>query len=90
LVLSSLDPAEIEVSLWSRECMGRDRIATLCELKHRTHLWKKAAACARRKINGDSPLPPPAASSDTGRALHLRQSTRSTTANLIVTLRSKD
>ncbi len=26
---SWLNPAEIEVSLWSRECLGRDRIATL-------------------------------------------------------------
>jgi hypothetical protein len=31
---SWLNPAEIEVSLWSRECMGRDRIATLCELQY--------------------------------------------------------
>jgi hypothetical protein len=45
------NPAEIEVSLWSRECMGRDRIATLCELKYRTHLWNKTADRARRKIN---------------------------------------
>jgi hypothetical protein len=28
-----LNPAEIEVSLRSRECVGRDRIATLCELQ---------------------------------------------------------
>ena len=31
--------------------MGRDRIATLCELKYRTRLWNKAADGARRKIN---------------------------------------
>jgi hypothetical protein len=30
--------------------MGRDRIATLCELKYRTHLWNKAADRARRRI----------------------------------------
>jgi len=47
---SWLNPAEIEVSLWSRECMGRDRIATLCELKYRTRLGNKAANRARRKI----------------------------------------
>jgi hypothetical protein len=41
----------IEVSLWSREGAGRDRIATLCELQHRTRLWNKAADRARRKIN---------------------------------------
>ena len=49
---SWLNPAEIEVSLWSRECIGRDRIATLCELKYRTHLWNKTADRARRKITG--------------------------------------
>jgi hypothetical protein len=48
---SWLNPAEIEVSLWSRECAGRDLIATLCELQHRTHLWNEAADRARRKIN---------------------------------------
>ena len=48
---SWLNPAEIEVSLWSRECMGRDRIATLCELKYRTRLWNRDADRARRKIN---------------------------------------
>ena len=48
---SWLNPAEIEVSLWSRECMGRDRIATLCELKYRTRIWNRAADRARRKIN---------------------------------------
>jgi hypothetical protein len=48
---SWLNPAEIEVSLWSRECAGRDRIASLCELQHRTRLWAKATDRARRKIN---------------------------------------
>jgi DDE superfamily endonuclease len=48
---SWLNPAEIEVSLWSRECMGRDRIATLCELKYRTRLWNGTDDRARRKIN---------------------------------------
>jgi len=48
---SWLNPAEIEVSLWSRECAGRDRIATLCKLQYRTRLWNEAADCARRKIN---------------------------------------
>ena len=49
---SWLNPAEIEVSLGSGECVGGDRIATLCELKHRTHLWNKSADRARRKISG--------------------------------------
>jgi hypothetical protein len=48
---SWLNPADIEVSLWLRECVGRDRVATLCELKYRTRLWNKAANRDRRKIN---------------------------------------
>jgi hypothetical protein len=48
---SWLNPAEIEVSLWSCECAGRDRIATLCEFQRRTRPWNKVADRARRKIN---------------------------------------
>jgi len=70
---SWLNPAEIEVSLWSRECMGRDRIATLCELKDRTHLWNKSADRARRKIIGDSRRRTPAESSDIVQALRLAE-----------------
>jgi hypothetical protein len=33
------------------KCAGRDRIATLCELVHRTRLWNKVADRSRRKIN---------------------------------------
>ena len=33
---SWLNPAEIEVGLWSRECLGRDRVATFGELSRRT------------------------------------------------------
>jgi hypothetical protein len=47
---SWLNPAEIEVSLWSRECLGRLRVPNLAQLKHRTSLWNKDANRRRRKI----------------------------------------
>lgn len=47
---SWLNPAEIEASLWSRECLGRDRIGTLAELQTRTRAWNANANRNRRKI----------------------------------------
>jgi hypothetical protein len=47
---SWLNPAETEVSLWSRECMGRRRIGSLAELRTRTKLWNAAANRRKRKI----------------------------------------
>jgi hypothetical protein len=48
---SWLNPAEIEVSLWSRECLGRDRVATFAELSRRTRAWNLRANSRRRRIN---------------------------------------
>ncbi len=49
---SWLNPAEIEVSLWSRECLGRDRVAaTFEELRARTRAWNARANRNRRRIN---------------------------------------
>lgn len=48
---SWLNPAEIEVSLWSRECLGRDRVATIEELRRRTSAWNARANKNRRRIN---------------------------------------
>jgi hypothetical protein len=48
---SWLNPAELEVSLWSRECMGKDRIASLAELKTRTRAWNAGANRERRTIS---------------------------------------
>src|SRR5260370_30457390 len=48
---SWLNPAEIEVSLWSRECLGRDRIATFEELNRRTREWNARANRGHRNIN---------------------------------------
>ena len=47
---SWLNPAEIEASLWSRECHGRDRVGTLEALRDRTRAWTARADRARRKI----------------------------------------
>jgi transposase len=47
---SWLNPAEIEASLWSRECHGRDRVDTLEALRGRTRAWTARADRARRKI----------------------------------------
>ena len=46
---SWLNPAEIEASLWSRECMGRDRFPEL-RLQQRTKLWNKQTDRSRRTI----------------------------------------
>jgi hypothetical protein len=48
---SWLNPAEIEVGLWSRECLGRDRVATFAELSRRTRAWNARANSSRRRIN---------------------------------------
>ncbi|WP_437617194.1 transposase [Sorangium sp. So ce834] len=48
---SWLNAAEIEASLVSRECLDRNRIPTLAELRGRVRQWDAAAVRARRKIN---------------------------------------
>jgi len=48
---SWLNPAEIEVSLWSRQCLGRDRIAEVAVLAQRTRAWNTRANRAHRRIN---------------------------------------
>ena len=47
---SWLNPAELEVSLWSRECLGRQRVATFAELRRRTSAWNAYANRTRRSI----------------------------------------
>jgi hypothetical protein len=48
---SWLNPAEIEISMLSRECLGRDRIPELCDLKTRIQAWVRRANRMKRKIN---------------------------------------
>src|SRR5262249_4842927 len=47
---SWLNPAEIELSLCSRECLAGDRIPTLRELRRRTRAWNARANRLRRRI----------------------------------------
>jgi hypothetical protein len=47
---SWLNPAEIEVSIWSRQCLGRSRIGTLDELRRRTRQWNAESNRRKRKI----------------------------------------
>jgi transposase len=54
---SWLNPAEIEASLWSRECHGRDRVDTFEALRDRTRAWTARADRCRRTTSGDL-LPP--------------------------------
>lgn len=48
---SWLNPAEIEISLWSRECLGRNRIGEFENLRHRTRVWNARANGRNRTIN---------------------------------------
>lgn len=48
---SWLNPAEIEISLWSRECQGKTRIPSLAELRTRTSRWNQSANRERRRIH---------------------------------------
>jgi hypothetical protein len=47
---SWLNPAEIEASLWARECLGRDRIDTFEALRDRTSTWNMRADRTKRTI----------------------------------------
>ena len=47
---SWLNPAEIEASLWARECRGRDRVDTFDALRDRTRAWNTRADRAKRTI----------------------------------------
>lgn len=48
---SWLNPAELEASLWSRQCLGRQRVATLGELRRRTAAWNRWANRTQLKID---------------------------------------
>lgn len=47
---SWLNQAETEISLFSRECLGKDRIATFSTLKKRARAWELDANERKRKI----------------------------------------
>jgi hypothetical protein len=48
---SWLNPAELEASLWSRECLGHNRVASFAELRRRTRVWNARANGSRRRID---------------------------------------
>lgn len=48
---SWLNQAEIEINMFSRECLGKDRIGTLITLERRALAWAKSANRDQRKIN---------------------------------------
>lgn len=47
---SWLNPAEIEISLWSRECLGNRRLASFDDLRATTARWNACSNRARRMI----------------------------------------
>ena len=47
---SWLNPAEIEASMWSRECMGRNRFPELNVLRELTRAWNRRTDRERRAI----------------------------------------
>ena len=48
---SWLNQAEIELSMYSRQCLGKRRIPTLAELQQETRVWKRDANRNQTKIN---------------------------------------
>ena len=48
---SWLNQAEIEISLYARQCLGRRRIPNLTTLRRETQSWKSKMNRARKKIN---------------------------------------
>lgn len=48
---SWLDPAELECSAFSRECLGKDRVPNLAALVARTEAWNRRRDDERRTIN---------------------------------------
>lgn len=48
---SWLNQAEIEISLFSRQCLGKDRIGDIGLLRQRTMAWNKAINRKKTKIN---------------------------------------
>jgi hypothetical protein len=47
---SWLNSAEIEASMWSRECLGRDRFPALDQLQARTRSWNRQTDRSRQTI----------------------------------------
>jgi transposase len=48
---SWLNQAEIEISMFSRQCLGKDRVADLAAMKRRAHAWNRRVNRDKVKIN---------------------------------------
>jgi len=48
---SWLDQAEIEIGIFSRQCLGKDRIGSIQALRERASAWNRRMNRQRRKIN---------------------------------------
>src|SRR5579863_8872697 len=48
---SWLNQAEIEISLYARQCLGRRRIASLAEFRRQAHAWNRKVNRDKVKIN---------------------------------------
>lgn len=48
---SWLNQAEIEISMFSRQCLGKDRVADLATMKRRAHAWNRRMNRDEIKIN---------------------------------------
>ena len=48
---SWLDQAEIEIGIYSRQCLGKSRVKDIDELRKRTKAWNKEVNKRRLKIN---------------------------------------
>jgi len=54
---SWLDQAEIEISIFSRQCLGKRRIGSLEELKSETAAWRRRVNKQRLKIDWKFTVP---------------------------------
>jgi hypothetical protein len=48
---SWLDQAEIEIGIYSRQCLGKSRIGSIDELRRKTNAWNKEVNRKKLKIN---------------------------------------
>ena len=56
---SWLNQAEIEISIFARQCLGSRRIASLPILRTESSAWNRSVNCQRLKINWTSPVSMP-------------------------------
>ena len=54
---SWLDQAEIEIGIFSRQCLGKDRIGDIPSLRRRAAAWNRRMNRQRRKINWSFTVP---------------------------------